>query len=131
MISLLVEWFETDDERQPCVCYTDVCFVYDPPATSHSLEAVQKGPANNCYVKIPHALLDPVMEANQERLLKFYGQTFWANRNVFLCCQAAQALAKRGLNVDRCFIGISPGGVGQSLYSLHLSEMYKSNHAFF
>ena len=58
-------------------------------------------------------------------------QTFWCNVDVFRCCQAALAIAKRGLNVDRCFIGISPGGVGQSLYSLHLSEMYKHNHVYF
>ena len=64
-------------------------------------------------------------------LKKFYSQTFWCNVDVFRCCQAAIAIAKRGLNVDRCFIGISPGGVGQSLYSLHLSEMYKHNHVYF
>ena len=66
---------------------------------------------------------------------------------VFQCCQAATALAKRGENIVRCFIGVSPGGVleeqlfaslvaslrfiaawnfrvlpgvGQSLYSAHL-----------
>ena len=43
----------------------------------------------------------------------------------------AQALAKRGLNIDRCFIGISPGGVGQSLYSMLLAQVYKSSHAYF
>ena len=39
-------------------------------------------------------------------------------KDVFLCCQAALALAKRGFNVDRCFMGESPGGVGQSLFPL-------------
>jgi hypothetical protein len=29
--------------------------------------------------------------------------------------QAALALAKRGENIDRCFIGVSPGGVGRIL----------------
>ena len=65
------------------------------------------------------------------RLKKFYEQTFWCNLNVFKCFQAATAIAKRGFNVDRCFVGVSPGGVGQSLYSLHLSETYKHNHSFF
>ena len=131
MISLIVEWCETEDQRMPSICYDDVCFMYDPSDSSHPIEYVRKGPRNNCYVRIPHPLLDPVMESNTKRLQLFYEQTFWCNLDVFQCCQAALALAKRGLNVDRCFIGISPGGVGQSLYSLHLSEMYKHNHAFF
>ncbi|CAE7264806.1 unnamed protein product [Symbiodinium sp. CCMP2592] len=82
-------------------------------------------------VKIPHPLLDPVLQTHTDRLEKFYAQTFWCNVEVFRCCQAAVAIAKRGCNVDRCFIGISPGGMGQSLYSLHLSEMYKHNHVYF
>ena len=41
--------------------------------------------------------------------------------------QAATAVAERGYNVDRCFIRISPGGVGQGLY---FSEMSRQNHAF-
>ena len=62
---------------------------------------------------------------------KFFKQTFWANIEVFRCCQAAQALAKRGENIDRCFIGESPGEVGQSLYSAHLDAVYGHNHSFF
>ena len=42
----------------------------------------------------------------------------------FAVRQAAIALAKRGENLDRCFIGVSPGGVGQSLYSLHLQAQF-------
>ena len=45
--------------------------------------------------------------------------------------KAALALAKRGLNVDRWFIGISPGGVGQSLYTAHLDAMLGNNHCYF
>lgn len=95
------------------------------------LRHVPKSPVNNCYLYIPHNLLDPVMEANCTKLCQFYAHTFWANKDVFLCCQAALALAKRGLNIDRCFIGESPGGVGQSLYSLHLDTMLGNNHGFF
>ena len=115
VISLLVEWCETEDQRQSGVCYDDTGFAYDRPDTRTPLTLVKKGPHNNCYIRIPHPLLDPVMKANKERLEKFYEQTFWCNMDVFRCFQAAIAIAKRGLNVDRCFIGISPGGVGQSL----------------
>ena len=48
-------------------------------------------------------------------------ETFWCNEDFFAACCAAIALAKRGLNVHRCFIGESPGGAGQSLYSSHLN----------
>lgn len=131
MVALLVEWCESEDRRSSTICYEDICFAYDRPGSLHSVEVIRKGPQNDCYVRIPHPLLDPVLDANMERLQKFYERTFWCNLDVFKCFQAAAAIAKRGLNVDRCFIGISPGGVGQSLYSLHLSEMYKHNHAFF
>ena len=116
MISLLVEWCETEDTRSSCVCYNDICFQYDDPGSSLPIKTVKKGPENNCYVRIPHPLLDPVMEANKQRLQLFYERTFWCNIDVFRCFQSAIAIAKRGYNVDRCFIGISPGGVGQSLY---------------
>lgn len=105
------------------------------PAGSHrrqNLAACAEVPGEQLLlVYIPHNLLDPVMEANCAKLCQFYAHTFWANKDVFLCCQAALALAKRGLNIDRCFIGESPGGVGQSLYSLHLDTMLGNNHGFF
>eukprot|EP00439_Symbiodinium_sp_Y106_P039547 s4459_g4.t2 len=131
MISLLVEWCETEDGRSSTICYDDICLAYDRRGSRLPVDVVRKGPQNDCYVRIPHLLLDPVMEANMERLQRFYERTFWCNLDVFKCFQAATAIAKRGFNVDRCFIGISPGGVGQSFYSLHLSEMYKHNHSFF
>ena len=68
---------------------------------------------------------------NPFKLRLFYSCTFWGNINVFKCSQAAQALAKRGLNVVRMFIGLSSGGAGQSLYSTHLQAMYAHNFAFF
>ena len=75
---------------------------------------------------------------------------------VFRCNQAAIVLAKRGENILRCFIGVSPGGrsehrrvvivsvaasarpsvkhaclrVGQSLYSSHLDAVYAHSHKF-
>ena len=40
------------------------------------------------------------------------------------------SLPNGGENIDRCFIGISPGGAGQSLYSAHINAVYGVNHAF-
>ena len=80
--------------------------------------------------EIPHPLRDSVLSAAKERFERFVRQTFWCNEDFYACCLAAQALAKRGGNVDRCFIGVSAGGTGQSLYSSHLAAIYRHNHAF-
>lgn len=78
---------------------------------------------DDVYVRIPHSLKVTVPADVTNRLEKFYRQTFWSNVEAFQCCQAAQALAKRGLNIVRIFIGLSSGGVGQSLYSSHLQAV--------
>ena len=64
----------------------------------------------------------------EQRFQKFVRQT--CNEQFYTCCLAAIALAKRGENVDRCFIGESSGGTGQSLYSNHLAAVYGHNHSF-
>jgi hypothetical protein len=110
--------------------YKDTAVLYDV-APGIALAITDKGPGNNIYVRIPHPLLDPVEDVAKQRLMKFYSETFWCNIEVFRCCQAAQALAKRSQNIDRCFIGVSPGGVGQSLYTAHLAALYGHNHAYF
>ena len=131
LVSLLVEWCETEDQRSASVCYDDVCFVYDVPTSKSPIDVVKKGSGNNCYIKIPHPLLDPVLQVNTERLQKFYSQTFWCNLDVFRCCQAALAIAKRGLNVDRCFIGISPAASDKACTLYICQKMYKHNHVYF
>eukprot|EP00435_Cladocopium_sp_Y103_P008302 s3962_g2.t1 len=130
LVSLLVEWCETPHAQKPCVSYEDTCVQYDV-SREIQLKHVIKSAENDCYVYIPHPLIDPVLATHTLRLQKFYAQTFWANNTVFECCLAAMALAKRGFNVDRCFIGISPGGVGQSLFSLRLDAMLGPNHSYF
>ena len=40
-------------------------------------------------------------------------------------------MARRGLNIDRLFVGVSPGGVGQSLFSSHLNAIYGGAHKYF
>jgi hypothetical protein len=129
LVSYLIEWCETIDVRRPGVAYLDTCIVYD--SGTHNTAVVPKSPDANVYMNIPHNLLDPVLQSAAEDLMIFLEQTFWCNVDVFKCMQAAQALAKRGLNVDRCFIGLSPGGVGQSLYSALIARMHAALHAYF
>ena len=77
MISLLVEWCETEDRRSSTICYDDICLAYARPGCELPVDVVRKGPQNDCYIKVPHPLLDPVLEANMERLQLFYERTFW------------------------------------------------------
>ena len=130
LVSLLVEWCETSRSQKPCVAYEDTFVQYDVSRET-ILKHLPKSSDHDCYIYIPHPLLDPTLEQHKQRLHKFYQQTFWANNDVFACNMAAMALAKRGFNVDRCFIGESPGGVGQSLFSMHIDAMLESNHGYF
>ena len=129
IISFVIEWCDTPHQAVPGVAYSDTCVTYDRGG-NHVITA-NKSPRNNIYLRIPHPLLDPLQQDADQGLKIFITQTFWANCEVYLCFQAAQALAKRGENICRCFIGISPGGVGQSLYSMHLHAVYGPLHCFF
>ena len=129
LLSFMAEWCDASKTPQASCCYEDCAVRYD----SENLPAVQvpRAELEPCYLRIPHCIKGIVPAPVLERLQKFYSQTFWGNISVFKCGQAAQALAKRGLNVVRLFIGLSRGGVGQSLYSSHLNAMYGHNFAFF
>ena len=125
----LIAWCETPSRRRAGVAYADTSLLYDV-SPGRFCTFVEPSPDNDIYVRIPHNLRDPVLEDAKEALQKFYSQTFWCNEDFFKCCLAAIALAKRGENIDRCFIGESGGGTGQGLYSQHLAAVYKHNHAF-
>lgn len=128
-ISYLIEWCDTPDIRCAGVAFTDISVMYD--VDGNHVKLAKKSPDHNLYLMVPRPLLDPVLVEAQQELLLFYSQTFWSNVVVFKCFQAAIALAMRGENIDRCFIGVSPGGVGQSLYSGHLAAMFGTLHTFF
>lgn len=129
LLHFMCEWCETPYEPHPSCCYDDAAILYDDELLpAHQIDRIK---LDNCYLRIPHCIKGTVPEAVTQRLQKFYSQTFWGNLQVFKCGQAAQALAKRGLNVVRLFIGLSPGGVGQSLYSMHQRAMYGHNFAYF
>lgn len=131
LVSYLIEWCETPDIRRPGVCYSDSCILYEVEGTTDIIKHVEMSTDNSIYLRIPHPLLDPVLEATEQRLVRFISQTFWCNVDVYECMLAAQALAKRGENIDRIFIGVSPGGTGQSLYSHFLASMYGPLHYYF
>ncbi len=127
-MSYITEWCETPDRRRPGVAYTDACVLYDRDAGI--ITQTNRDPENNIYLMIQRPLMEPVLSKAVEDTRRFIAQTFWANVKVYKCMQAAQALAKRGENIDRAFIGISPGGVGQSLYTAWLAAQYGHLHAY-
>ena len=133
LLQYVGHWCSTPSQREPGCAFQDCCVKYDI-CEPNTICIVNPDPSNNIYVRIPHPLRvsldDPVLQAASARLQKFLSETFWRNEDFFAACCAAIALAKRGLNVDRCFIGESPGGTGQSLYSSHLHAVYGHNHAF-
>ena len=130
LFTYISRWCNSPNPAQAGCAYTDVSVLYDT-ADGRPVVHVPRSPDNNIYIRIPHPLMDPVLAEAKTQLRQFYKRTFWCNNYVFQCCQAAQALAKRGQNIDRLFIGISPGGVGQSLYSGHLHAIFEDNSAFF
>jgi len=117
ILPFIVEWCETADRRVAGVAYEDVTVLYDVRlgADVCPVKFSAASPSNNVFIRVPHklnvpvTLTDPVIQTALEELKVFIEQTFWCNGHVVKCMQAAQALAKRGGNIDRCFIGINPG----------------------
>ena len=100
LITYLIEWCETESTRQPGVAYTGMSVIYDEG--EQNVTAVPPSANNNIYLRIQHSLKDPVADDAKATLRTFLKQTFWCNRTAYHCMNAAQALAKRGLNIDRC-----------------------------
>ena len=130
LLACIARWCNSPVDKASGCVYADTTVLYDTSPGVH-VKHVAKSPSNNIYTLVNHALADPHMEIAIQDIQLFYKQFFWCNNYVFLCHQAALALAKRGLNVDRLFFGISPGGVGQSLYSHLLHAMHEGSAAFF
>ena len=134
LLQYVAHWCSTISPRCPGVAYADCCVLYDS-TEAHITRLVAPSPDLNLYVRIAHPLQaytldDPEFKGARVRLEKFFRQTFWCNENFLQASMAALALAERGENIDRCFIGESPGGTGQSMYSSHLAAVYGRNHAF-
>ncbi|CAK0905471.1 unnamed protein product [Prorocentrum cordatum] len=132
LVPYCIEWCSTDMQRVPgCAC-ADCCVLYDRSAFENVCLLSSRSPENNIYLGIPTPLLDPVLDAAMERVQRVYEQTFWSIPESFVFGQAAQALAKRGQNIDQITVYWGPGGVGLSLYTSHLHAMHgDKNHKFF
>ena len=64
------------------------------------------------------------------RVETFLQSTFFLNTAALHCQLVAMVLALRGLNIDRAFMTVGPGGVGQSLNSALIANVFGEMHAF-
>ena len=60
IIAFVVEWCETPHRKNAGVAYKDTCILYDDE--NDAIRNVTRSPANNIYIRVPHPLMDPVLE---------------------------------------------------------------------
>ncbi len=121
------EWCSTDRQPQAGACFKDACVIFD---ASGSISHVSKSPERNIYIFVAHTLTDPYEAEAMGRVQAFLSSTFVFNQGALKCQLAALALALHGVNVDRCFWTLGPGGVGQSLLTHHLNAVFPGLHTF-
>ena len=78
---------QTPNRRRPGCAYLDTSVIYVDQGDV-ILQEAERSPANDIYLRIPHALMDPVLDSAQHRLMAFFSTTFWCNVEVFQCQQA-------------------------------------------
>ena len=130
LITHFTEWCDTPLERSSGYATPDSCQMFSTDPTSAAMHRVPKSPSNNIYFYLEHPLYDPLENAHVERLMRFLQTTFYMNAASLRCHLAAMALTLRGFNVDRAFWTVGGGGVGQSLLSYLIANVWSSSHAF-
>ena len=151
-----VEWCDSEKPTRSAACFMDTCLVFDEDGVAS--RHVPKGPVQNVYIFIRQKMLHKVgkreedgegaggtaptahvprfrmvdngLDAAMQHVRRFLQETFWKNGKALQCNLAALSLAIRGHNLDRCFWGIGPGGVGQSLFSSHVATIIGRLHAY-
>ena len=132
IIKYYVEWCGTERVTQPGFATVDCCIIF---TTEHPHgTVVSKSQANNVYVylKTPlaNSLSDPLLQRTCERLRRFLTTTFWDNEKGLTCQFAGLLLALQGRNVDRAIWSVGPGGVGQSLFTHCVANLFGDSHGF-
>ena len=65
LLQFVVEWCETHSSRQAGVAFADASLFYDR-SPDEICTFVDPSPSNNIYIRIPHAVRDPVLRVAQE-----------------------------------------------------------------
>ena len=87
VVAFLGSRCQTPSSRRPGCAYLDTSVLY-LDRDGIILQEADHSPSNNIYLRIPHALMDPVLDDAQQRLMRFFSSTFWCNIEVFQCQQA-------------------------------------------
>ena len=128
IVGNFVEWCDTPIARKPGFSTTDGCWVFAEP--DGSLRSVVPHADNDIYLAVPHPASDPVLEAHKRRVIEFLRTTFFDNAPALECQLAAMYLALRGTNIVRAFVTLGPGGVGQSLNTALIANVFGDIHGF-
>ena len=128
IISYFIEWCSTPKKEYPGFACQDTCKMFDKDGAI--LQTVVKSPDLNIYTCMDVATLDPVLDCTASGVYNFLSSTFWSNKVALKCQFVAMCLSLRGVNIDRAFWTVGPGGVGQSLNTHLIANMFGSNHGF-
>ena len=82
------------------------------------------------YLAVPHPASDPVLEENKRRVTEFLLTAFFDNAPALECQLAAMCLTLRGTHIARAFMTLGPGGVGQSLNTALIANVFCDMHGF-
>ena len=124
IVGIFVEWCDTPITRKP----TDGCWVLAEP--DGRLQSVAPRAGNDIDLAVPHPASDPVFEANKRRVVEFLRTTFFDNAPTLECQLAAMCLTLRGTNIMRAFTTLGPGGVGQSLNTALIANVFSDTARF-
>ena len=112
--------------RKPDFSTTDGCWLFDE--IEGNLRSVVPHADNNVYLSMPHPAGDPVMPLI--RVLEFLHTTFCDNATTLLCQLAAICSTLQGVSMVRAFITAGPGGVGKSLNTCLIANLFGGSHGF-
>ena len=122
LVGNLLKRCDTPLIRKPGFSTTDVCRLRGTsvPWCPRADECV--------YLSIPHPAGDPVVVANKERVLEFLRTTTFDNARHGVL--AATCLTLRGVSNVRALITMGPSGVGQSLNTCLVANLFGGSHGF-
>ena len=104
------------------------CWVFAEP--DGSLRSVVPHADNDNKLAVPHPASDPVLEAHKRLVIEFLRTTFFDNAPALECQLAALCLTLRGTNIVRAFVTLGPSGVGQSLNTALIANVFGDMHGF-
>ena len=123
LVGNFLEWCDIPLIGKPGFSTTDGCWLFDE--IEGNVRSVVPHADYNVYLSTPHPTGDLVMAADKDRVLDFFRTTFFNNAAALECQLAAICLCEA-----RAFITVGPGGVGQSLTSCLIANLFGGSHGF-